>query len=586
MMCRPTDSMPYSLPEGIYLETPTEKDIPEIAETQYKANLGGVAFELFGEDSLEHIVDGLKSYSFKYYGFYHYEGMNKMSIIKTHDITLYGGNDEEIVLRPLSDKHLPLLYKWNSDEEVTYYTESSVGLKHNEETVRRKYSGVSQEAFCFLVEVNSVPIGECWLQKMNKPDVIAMYSDATDIRRIDMCIGEKEYWNRGIGTQFIGMMIDFAFNREHVTILHCFCEDYNKRSEKMWQKHGFTLVRKDKQTYNPQWKSPIGEYQYHYRLTRQEYISRYRYSPNDNKNFSLSLSKLADKWCNLISDASVVIVTDSEQLTLANELKATILNTCEIILWNNGISFLEKLQALRPCDLTVALFSFNTFVQGANRYFSPFDKPKGVAAKYAFIRLGISKESLLQGLETPKKLMYSKIEELSAYKPGSKLRVTNQAGTDIVLETCGFSGCDNEITSDGGMAFLPPSEVSAEVKPGTANGKIVVDVTVGQLYHYKEFLGYFGLVETPVTLFVEDGNVTHITGGGMGEELKEKLFALPIECRELVELGHGLSKMKPTGLIGVDESIIDTCHFGIGNGGKCGVHLDVVVGEPIIKLVE
>jgi len=35
-----------------------------------------------------------------------------MSIIKTHDVTLYGGNDVDIVLRPLCDDHLPLLYKW------------------------------------------------------------------------------------------------------------------------------------------------------------------------------------------------------------------------------------------------------------------------------------------------------------------------------------------------------------------------------------------------------------------------------------------------------------------------------------------
>jgi hypothetical protein len=42
-----------------------------------------------------------------------------MSIIKSHDITLYGGNDEyRIVLMPLADEHLPYLYKWNADPEV------------------------------------------------------------------------------------------------------------------------------------------------------------------------------------------------------------------------------------------------------------------------------------------------------------------------------------------------------------------------------------------------------------------------------------------------------------------------------------
>jgi hypothetical protein len=33
-----------------------------------------------------------------------------------------------------------------------------------------------------------------------------MYPEDLDICRIDMCIGEKAYWNRGIGTQFIGVV--------------------------------------------------------------------------------------------------------------------------------------------------------------------------------------------------------------------------------------------------------------------------------------------------------------------------------------------------------------------------------------------
>lgn len=68
----------------------------------------------------------------------------------------------------------------------------------------------------------------------------------------------------------------------------------------------------------------------------------------------------------------------------------------------------------------------------------------------------------------------------------------------------------------------------------------------------------------------------------MAVELKGKLFSLPAECREIVELGHGLSKMTPTGLIRDDESIIDTCHFGIGDGATCGMHLDVVIYSPTI----
>lgn len=157
--------------------------------------------------------------------------------------------------------------------------------------------------------------------------------------------------------------------------------------------------------------------------------------------------------------------------------------------------------------------------------------------------------------------------------------------TDISFRIQPFTTCSHEITEDGKMAFLPPSETSSEVITETANGKIVVDITVGQLYYFGQLIGYFGLVESPVTLVVENGVITEVSGEGMAMEFREKLFQLPVECRKIVELGQGLSDMEPTGLIGVDESIIDSCHFGFGDGGHCGTHLDVVISKPIIEQV-
>jgi RimJ/RimL family protein N-acetyltransferase len=104
---------------------------------------------------------------------------------------------------------------------------------------------------------------------MNLEKVLGMYDSHIDVRRIDMMIGEKTYWNQGIGSQFIPMVIDFAFNEEHVDILHCFSEDYNVRSCKMWEKNGFSLILKEKLP-QPQ----KGKYQYHYRLTSDEYTTR------------------------------------------------------------------------------------------------------------------------------------------------------------------------------------------------------------------------------------------------------------------------------------------------------------------------
>lgn len=199
-----------------------------------------------------------------------------MSIIKSHDITLYGGNDAyRIILRPLSDEHLPYLYKWNSNPEVLYWTEGDDVESYPPEVVHKIYGGISQNNLCFLVEVNGRAIGDCWLQKMNLPNVREMYADSTDVRRIDMLIGEKNYWGKGIGTLFIGMLVKYAFECEQVDVLHCFCEDYNIRSRRVWEKNGFTLIFKEE---IPQ--PHKGKLQYHWKLTKDEYDER-RFAHND-----------------------------------------------------------------------------------------------------------------------------------------------------------------------------------------------------------------------------------------------------------------------------------------------------------------
>ena len=199
-------------------------------------------------------------------------GVSKLNIIKTHHITLFGKTDKyDIVLKPLNDEHLPLLYKWCADPEVLYWTEGGedTDLSYDKETVHAIYGGVSQDAYCFLIEANGVPIGEGWLQKMNLPEILAMYPKTLDVRRIDMSIGEKDYWNQGIGSQFVHMLVEFAFINEHVDVLHCICGDYNKRSQRVFEKNGFTLMQMDGPP-QPQEE----QIEYHYILTAPEYFEQ------------------------------------------------------------------------------------------------------------------------------------------------------------------------------------------------------------------------------------------------------------------------------------------------------------------------
>ena len=53
------------------------------------------------------------------------------------------------------------------------------------------YEMISRDALCFAIEAEGEMIGDCWLQKMNLPQVRALYPPGTDVRRIDVTIGDK-----------------------------------------------------------------------------------------------------------------------------------------------------------------------------------------------------------------------------------------------------------------------------------------------------------------------------------------------------------------------------------------------------------
>lgn len=202
-----------------------------------------------------------------------------MSIIQTHDVTLYGGNNIDIVLRPLCDEHLPLLYKWCADIEVVYWTDGTDAQAYSTETVHDIYGRSSKGAFCFIIEADGVPIGECWLAEMYPKNIADMYSKNMDIRRIDMMVGEKAYWNKGIGTMLVNMLVDYAFNGEFADILHGVVFDYNTRSRRVFEKNGFQIAFSESE-------------ELYYRLTRQKFIERRRVIVPKEQCFMIPISEL------------------------------------------------------------------------------------------------------------------------------------------------------------------------------------------------------------------------------------------------------------------------------------------------------
>jgi len=131
-----------------------------------------------------------------------------------------------------------ILLKWNNDPEVIYFSNGDNITPHDLKGVKQIYRGTSQNAFCFIIEVDGSPVGEGWLQKMNIERILKEYP-GEDCRRIDLMIGEKNLWGQGFGTDTIRTLTRFGFDHETADIIFGLVGDYNLRSIKAFRKVGY-----------------------------------------------------------------------------------------------------------------------------------------------------------------------------------------------------------------------------------------------------------------------------------------------------------------------------------------------------------
>jgi hypothetical protein len=300
----------------------------------------------------------------------------------------------------------------------------------------------------------------------------------------------------------------------------------------------------------------------------------------------MNFDTISKVWGNLNNNSKIVIITEKQRYKIAesikNDNKAYV---TEIFIFDIDIDeYEQQIKALSENDLVIALFTINGFMNKNYRnVFSPFSKPLDIKSKYIFIRLDIPEKALLTGLNTDFSKVCDIIHQLQPLSAGKKVKVTTAKGTNI--DTCIKSQeiLPYQAQAPGGNAFLPPSEVTEELLEGSTNGTIVVDVTVGELRFNGDLIDELGIIDELVTIKIENGLVTDIVGGEIAKRLKKGLDMLDNNLHMVVEFGHGLSDIEPTGIIGVDESMNGTCHFGIGNRNP--YHLDLVLSNPEITVI-
>lgn len=188
------------------------------------------------------------------------------------------------------------------------------------------------------------------------------------------------------------------------------------------------------------------------------------------------------------------------------------------------------------------------------------------------------------------RLMTGDLEEIrrrgwavvTALNRGSEARITCRHGSDLRIGLNGRLGIVDagELGNKGAFGNLPCGEGFIAPVEGTTEGTLVVDGSIASV----------GLLDTPVSLTVREGNLVEATGND-GGKLMELLTVHGEDGTNVAELGIGTNEEAIlTGNILEDEKILGTCHVAFGASAAIGgtvqvpVHLDCVVLEPTVEI--
>ena len=184
---------------------------------------------------------------------------------------------------------------------------------------------------------------------------------------------------------------------------------------------------------------------------------------------------------------------------------------------------------------------------------------------------------------------YSKVSQLcekmgSLMDKASRVRLTSDAGTDITM-----SIKERTVGRDTGMLLnpgdsgnLPAGEVWAVPEEGSAEGTLVFDGSIASV----------GVLKNKVTVTVQDGFATKITGGREATKFDALLSAVKKrEAYSIAELGMGCNpNARLIGIVLEDEKVYGTVHVALGDnstlGGnvQAGIHLDGIILKPNLFL--
>jgi len=140
---------------------------------------------------------------------------------------------EKCFLSPISLEDVERYTEWVNDPEISpfmLFSTSVIGVEAEREILKRLSS--TDIVFAIVEKDTNKAIGNCGLHNLN-----TIHRRAT----FGIFIGEKTFWNQGIGLEATQLILDFGFNVLNLNSIELEVMSYNRRGIRCYEKAGFKL---------------------------------------------------------------------------------------------------------------------------------------------------------------------------------------------------------------------------------------------------------------------------------------------------------------------------------------------------------
>lgn len=301
---------------------------------------------------------------------------------------------------------------------------------------------------------------------------------------------------------------------------------------------------------------------------------------------ALTSRAVVEECLNITEGEEVAVITDARKMDVARSI-ATATNACGANAVTITMPLLDS-HGNEPLDLVANALATADVAFTCTTHAITHTKAR-LRASEAGTRIGILRgvtaDMMVDGAMTVDfpQLRERTVALSKILSEAKKAEVTDQNGTDISfsLEGCQAHSLDGYYHEDYGWATLPPGESPTHPAEGTANGTIVIDVSMDNL----------GKLSEPVELEVTDGFVTSVRGGEEAQILQRVFDEHGRNARNLAEFAIGTNpKAKLIGNLAEDKKLEGTVHFAVGDNQSLGgtiqsdIHLDGVIRSPTVVL--